>query len=749
MKNINQIRLVLGIAIVVVLLAGFVMAADPAPAAPTLNQIDNSLLGITAKDAKIEATEGVTPGTGQEIGTIKFTGADASVKIKGVEFANIQPAVANEKLAYIKVDKNGNISEADFYTNEKGGTYTFGNDKFYVPPNSRVFYNAKNGQIQITAADGSKFDTAGQMPGKADGSKTSSNLIEITGKNIVLANGNVMQDGTITSQNGNLMIKQGSTIDNLKIRGREGTSVELYLTGEPLSNDPTRDGKDYISLNANTGKMVFQYDGQKNQGKFANGIDSDLNVKRGIDFLNGNPFLPVESVRNNRASVETLDGKIQGTIVNNFGTIPQLTVKSFATVSGTPEKSDYTIANGNQLISYNSRKSSDVAISLAKDGNDFNSVPMTMDLTYRRSGKDVSLLGTGKVLLMKDDNSYGIVKASALGDDAKLSTYNIDNDWSKGARDRMQPVPDLPTNTPDVKITTSDVTDPTPSAVTKKVKEFSPKAQVVTVLTQEQQEQFLDSWEEVGNAAPNLLKDIEYVAVGMQRETRSERADIWNGRVGTGASLQLALYNDELDPATIAYKAAGARLGANIEKIQVMDFFDSSILDVGGWNYWKNFYDPIEDFPTPEATGMPTIDFLSAWKDIQSSTGYTYTTPANRAKYLSDNAGQKVNLDPTANYGIMSNVGRLDPKEDIKSSTAIFVSDPTVLDGLVKTAEDIQGKTIGTKTVNGVETPIYGGNPYIQKLILLRQGGFISREQYNKVVADSHLRIDPTTGKPF
>ena len=49
--------------------------------------------------------------------------------------------------AYVRFDNQGNITETDFMTYEKGGVYVIGNDRINVPPNSRVLF--EDGKITI------------------------------------------------------------------------------------------------------------------------------------------------------------------------------------------------------------------------------------------------------------------------------------------------------------------------------------------------------------------------------------------------------------------------------------------------------------------------------------------------------------------------------------------------------------------------------------------------------------------------
>ena len=91
--------------------------------------------------------------------TLSFIGEGGEVNIKGKEFKNIQPQSKSGIPTYIKIDKDGNIVEAYFTTNENGGIYTLGGSTFVAPPNSRVYYNKESGKLpNIKLAENSEIN---------------------------------------------------------------------------------------------------------------------------------------------------------------------------------------------------------------------------------------------------------------------------------------------------------------------------------------------------------------------------------------------------------------------------------------------------------------------------------------------------------------------------------------------------------------------------------------------------------------
>ena len=88
---------------------------------------------------EIIVSSSITLDKKDDISTLTFIGESSSAIIKDNPFDNIKPKdeVTN---AFIKLDDQGEIIEADFTTNEQGSSYVIGNDRIDVPPNSRVVF---------------------------------------------------------------------------------------------------------------------------------------------------------------------------------------------------------------------------------------------------------------------------------------------------------------------------------------------------------------------------------------------------------------------------------------------------------------------------------------------------------------------------------------------------------------------------------------------------------------------------------
>lgn len=167
-----------------------------------------------------------------ETRTLTFTQANSYVKIKRSLlrtdlFSNIQQS-SEERNAYLKMDNKGTIIEAEFTTNEEGGTYIIGNNQVIIPPNSRLLF--KDNKIQIFAARNSNFE----FPGILDNNIESS-VVEIRGEDISLPDGIVLDEGKISYKDGKPMVAQG---DRARINGFNihayGENVELKFYRRPI-----------------------------------------------------------------------------------------------------------------------------------------------------------------------------------------------------------------------------------------------------------------------------------------------------------------------------------------------------------------------------------------------------------------------------------------------------------------------------------------------------------------------------------
>jgi len=143
-----------------------------------------NLLGIEG-NITASGVDYITKITSEKEETIvSFTEESSFLKMGNNTFENIQPS-SEEQEAFVKLNKEGKIVEADFVTNEKGGIYNFLGEDIFVPANSKVLFDEKNGLV-IEAADGSEF-------------KEGDNLfdLKLIGENIKLPNGEILNSGEL------------------------------------------------------------------------------------------------------------------------------------------------------------------------------------------------------------------------------------------------------------------------------------------------------------------------------------------------------------------------------------------------------------------------------------------------------------------------------------------------------------------------------------------------------------------------
>lgn len=173
---------------------------------------------ILVKQVKLKKEKGIS--------TITFTGETGVLNINGDEYTNIKK-YSDITHAYVKLNEQGIITEADFTTNEKGGRYLIGADYIPVPPNSRLTFIGSKAQVYV--AEGSEFKDIQASLKSFD--KTHYD-IGVMGRNVKLPDGLILQDGRIVynSNYNNPIIKHGeyAKISNLLIAAGEEDVNILY-----------------------------------------------------------------------------------------------------------------------------------------------------------------------------------------------------------------------------------------------------------------------------------------------------------------------------------------------------------------------------------------------------------------------------------------------------------------------------------------------------------------------------------------
>lgn len=210
----------------------------------------------------LEGNKGVQ--LSESLDEITFFGDEGKIGINGNNFENIQPK-SKENNAFIKLDKlTGEISEAEFKTNDKGGEYEINGASFISNPNSIVSYNSKE--------DGKLYLEESKL-------KELTKDISIKGLNITLPKGDVLEEGYLNfNELGNSFLKydEQATINGVKINGLKQKTKENINVFFDEGNFSLLEK--YISF----GKDKFVVSGSENE-------NSPL-----IEFDKNNPYIDIE-----------------------------------------------------------------------------------------------------------------------------------------------------------------------------------------------------------------------------------------------------------------------------------------------------------------------------------------------------------------------------------------------------------------------------------------------------------------------
>jgi len=165
-----------------------------------------------------------------------FTEKNSKACIKENCFENIKSQSEAEHPTYLELDEQGNVLKADFTTNERGGTYTLGGSNFDVPPNSRIYYTTENEL---------------KLPEKTE-IKEITGSGKITGENIKLPTGHIMNSGTLSFDKYGtafLNIEDKVTINNVEIENaylRDGKNLNIFFDGENHEDSFVSFGKENL-----------------------------------------------------------------------------------------------------------------------------------------------------------------------------------------------------------------------------------------------------------------------------------------------------------------------------------------------------------------------------------------------------------------------------------------------------------------------------------------------------------------------
>ena len=214
--------------------------------------------------------------------TFSFNKEGGSLEIKGDKFENIKACENEGDKCFVNLDEEGEISKADFETNEKGGVYVFEGTEINVPANSRVTYD-KNTGIKIDVADDGELN---ELPKLKEGFEGEGSVVKISGKNVKLPGGHVLQEGELSYNGKNFYVKNGNeaTIEGVEIKNvHENTNIFF---------DGKRHEGNYISMDFENKKLVAGVE------KGSEGEYSEFEYNSFVaEFKEDNPFINIDVVK--------------------------------------------------------------------------------------------------------------------------------------------------------------------------------------------------------------------------------------------------------------------------------------------------------------------------------------------------------------------------------------------------------------------------------------------------------------------
>lgn len=260
MKNSH---LLLIFVFLMVLLTGFISGQPVNYPSPVGNESENDLLSKNFEEGVEIGTKGVEEEVGENF--IKFVPEkNAFLNVSGHKFDNMKSSSQSGHDSFVKFDKKGNVTGADFTTKEEGGNYTINGFEFEVPGDSRVQYSQEKG---LQLPEGSKI----RETGRNTSIRSNSSELFVNGESYEFSGelGFDRDSSPYVPSNltGNFTSVRGVSISNTK----KGNNIYLGL-GKRIS-----------------GKRSASFVGKDNL-VFESGDEGNLPVK----FDKGNPYMTIE-----------------------------------------------------------------------------------------------------------------------------------------------------------------------------------------------------------------------------------------------------------------------------------------------------------------------------------------------------------------------------------------------------------------------------------------------------------------------
>ncbi len=217
---------------------------------------------------------------------IEFDKAESFVIVNGKLFGNI--AYNSEKKGILKIGKDGKIIEAEFYVNDKGGSYDINGKQFYAPPGSHVIF--LNGEIEVKAEEGSEIkENPKDSEEKTPGLRYSGKDIKLPeNKGVFTGKVGIRQDGSAYIDYSGL--KEGVIINNVKISSKNeniesGSAVSIYFDGKTHSGDSVVFSDKTFSAKSEKIEYDFDFLKENKYSKIDAGDYFSVELKKDSSFL--------------------------------------------------------------------------------------------------------------------------------------------------------------------------------------------------------------------------------------------------------------------------------------------------------------------------------------------------------------------------------------------------------------------------------------------------------------------------------
>ncbi len=226
--------------------------------------------------------------------------AECSMCFAGSCISNIKPKGINN-LGQVDF-KDGEITQADFTSNEEGGTYVFGGTEISNPPDSRLIYhddeiNLKSGNSEFTAFP--KFSEAPDLE---------NHLTIVEGSNIKLP-GDFFLDGKLNFFENRIFL---SLADGTSINDVLTLNKYSKLTTDLKETDVYLDGNEHDITSLSLGKSSLVLESSVKDGPVAK-------------FNEENPYIKIE--KNDNVAVQPSEGKIKVKNRDSEGKVPEIQVE--------------------------------------------------------------------------------------------------------------------------------------------------------------------------------------------------------------------------------------------------------------------------------------------------------------------------------------------------------------------------------------------------------------------------------------